>query len=48
MMRFPLISSAATDVMVVVAARRYLRPPGSIRLPSSVHTKELTIWGYAA
>jgi hypothetical protein len=48
MIGFPLISSAATDVMVAAAARRYPRPPGSIRLPSSVHTKELTIWGYAA
>ena len=48
MMRFPLISSAATAGMVVAAARRYRRPRDPIRLPSWVHTKELTIWGYAA
>jgi hypothetical protein len=48
MMSFPLISSAATGGMMAAAVRRYPRPPDPIRLPSSVHTKELTIWGYAA
>ena len=47
MMRFPSISAVAA-AMVAAAGRRYPRPLEPIRLPSWVHTKELTIWGNAA
>jgi hypothetical protein len=36
------------DYGLAAGVRRYPRPPDPMRLPSSVHTKELTIWGYAA
>ncbi len=48
MMRFPLICTVAAVAPMAAAVRRYPRPPEPIRLPSWVHTKELTIWGYAA
>ena len=48
MMRFSLIFCAAIAAMVAATVYRYSRPPEPIRLPSWVHTKESTIWGYAA
>jgi len=45
---FSVILLGATTVAADVVAARYSRLPQSMRLPSWVHTKELTIWGYAA
>jgi hypothetical protein len=47
MTRFPLISLSA-GTAVVTATDRYSRCSEPIQLPSMIHTKELTIWGYAA
>jgi hypothetical protein len=48
MARFPVIFLGAATAVAAVAAGRYSRWSEPIRLPSWVHTKELTIWGYAA
>jgi hypothetical protein len=45
---FPVIFLGAATAVATVVAARYSRPTEPIRLPSWVHTKELTIWGYAA
>jgi hypothetical protein len=47
MAQFRLICVSAATVVMTVAGR-YSRCPEPIRLPSWVHTKELTLWGYAA
>jgi hypothetical protein len=48
MARFSVISLGTAAAVMIVAAVRYSRSPEPIRLPSWVHTKELTIWRYAA
>jgi hypothetical protein len=45
---FHSICCSAAAGAVSTTCRRYCRSPDSIQLPSWVHTKELTIWGYAA
>lgn len=48
MTRFPTISLETDTALVAATAGRYARSSTPIPLPSSVHTKELRLWGYAA